>query len=224
MSNFRATMDVQSKKLVEGFSLPESRQPFRYCGANEELSKMWGEFVSSTAAFDVKCDLTFRQVRIVMSPPLLGSIRIEQEMFLTEALAVSNISQFCERMNTACYRKSYKRYNKRLSVVSAIEGGFRESRFLGNGNGAIYAPSNTRKRIHAHLLLSRPIHIPYKDFQTLIIKNWIATRWGYVKCNIEQIKSVSRAAKYGVKLSLDSLDLQNTFFNEDREYAQNAPV
>ena len=125
MSNFRATMDTQSKKLVERFSLPENEQPFRYCRLDEENADAWGMFVSNhdMADFDVKADLSLKQVRKVLSPPLWGTIPISQKMYITEALAVANISQFCERLNNACYKKAYKRYGKRVSIVSAVEGG-----------------------------------------------------------------------------------------------------
>jgi len=217
MSNFRAEMDTQSKNLVNCFSLLEDTQPFRHYGTDGELPEIWGEFVSSAADFDVKCDLTFRQVRNVMSPPLLGSIVSSQKMYLTEALAIANISQFCERMNNACYRKSYKRYGKRISVVSAIEGGRREVRYVDNYGKINYRKIKTNKRLHAHLLLSRPSHIDYYDFRNLVSKNWYATRWGYDEMVIEQINSVSRSAKYGVKVSMDNLDTTNTIFYREKQ-------
>ena len=48
MSNIRATMDTQPKKiLVEIFSLPENEQLFRYCRLVEENAEAWGVFVSN---------------------------------------------------------------------------------------------------------------------------------------------------------------------------------
>ena len=69
---------------------------------------------------------------------------------------------------------------------------------------------DTGKKIHAHLILSRPKHIPYDDFERLIMDNWLATKWGLWINRIEMIGSLKGAAKYQVKTSLDALDLQNT--------------
>jgi len=219
MSNFRATMDTQSKKLVNlvnCFSVPGTTQPFRHMSSAEKNADEWGAFISNKD-FDVKADLTLKQMRMVLSPPLWGTIPISQKMFITEALAVANISQFCERLNNACYKKAYKRYGKRVSVVSAIEGGWREVRYVDNYGKVNYRKKYTGKRLHAHLLLSRPNHICYGDFQILIRKNWMATRWGYTRSHIEQINSTYRSAKYGVKVSMDNLDTTNTIFYQGKQ-------
>ena len=126
MSNFRAMMDTQPNSffLVKLFSLPENEQPFRYCRLDEENAEAWGVFVSNydTANFDLKGDLSLKQMRKILSPPIWGTIPISQKMYITEGLAIANISQFCERLNNACYKKAYKRYGKRVSIVSAVKG------------------------------------------------------------------------------------------------------
>ncbi len=74
-------------------------------------------------------------------------------------------------------------------------------------------PYDADKRMHAHLLLQLPPHMLFDAFVQLVRKCWFDTDWGYYETNIEMIKSQYHSAKYNVKTSLDSLDLQNTFFN-----------
>lgn len=206
MTDFRATQDAASKKLVNRFSLPVG-MPFSYARKNQ-LKDAWGEFVSNNADVDVRADLTFKQVREVITPPILGRIQTTDKVFLTHALAVANISQFCERLNYACYKHAYKRYGKRLNIVSAIEGGrrdWRENRL----------PCDSEKRIHTHLLLQLPSHITFRDFSALVWKCWIATDFGYTNGKIAMIKTKYHSAKYNVKTTPDSLDLENTFLTTE---------
>ena len=206
MTDFRAAMDKSSKKLVHRFSLPMGL-PFSYAKKNH-LTDAWGEFVSNDANVDVRADLTFKQVREVNTPPIYGHIQTTERCFLTHSLAVGNIAQFCERLNYACYKHAYKRYGKRLDIVSAIEGGrgdWRENR----------SNKDVEKRFHAHLLLQLPKHIDYDDFSTLIKKCWFGTDWGYVEGKIEKIKSKYRSAAYNAKTTIDAVDLENTFIRTE---------
>ena len=205
MTDFRARQDASSKKLLSRFSLPMG-MPYTYA-RKDRLAEAWGEFVSNDADVDVRADLTFKQCREVQSPPVYGSVETTQKVFLTHALAVANISQFCERLNYACYKHAYKRYGKRINIVSALEGGradgLRENR-----------PSYDReKRLHTHLLLQLPSHMLFDDFQALIWKSWLGTDFGYVEGKIEPIKTKYHSASYNVKTTLDAIDLENTYFN-----------
>ena len=211
MRDFRATQDALSKKLLNRFSLPVGL-PFTYARKNQ-LTDAWGEFVSNDADVDVRADLTFKQMREVETPPLYGQMQTTQRVFLTHALAVANISQFCERLNYACYRHAYKRYGKRINVVSAIEGGrgdWRENR----------SSSDMDKRFHTHLLLQLPAHLPFDDFSALVWKCWLGTEWGYGEGKIAMIKTKYHSAAYNVKTTLDAIDLQNTHFNTDSRATQ----
>ena len=114
MNDFRTIQNASSKKLVSRFSIPLDL-PFTFARKNQ-LTDAWGEFVSTNADVDVRADLTFKQMREVETPPLYGQMKTAQRVFLTHALAVVNISQFCERLNYACYRHAYKRYGKRINV------------------------------------------------------------------------------------------------------------
>ena len=57
-------------------------------------------FVSNhdTENFEVKADLSVKQMGKVFSPPLWGTIPISQNIYKTDALAVGNISPFCDRL------------------------------------------------------------------------------------------------------------------------------
>lgn len=211
MNDFRATQDDISQRLLRRFSVPMGL-PFSYARKNH-LTDAWSEFVSNDADVDVRADLTLKQMREVETPPLYRQMQTTEKVFLTHALVVANISQFCERLNYACYRHAYKRYGKRINVVSAIEGGrgdWRENR----------PSSDMDKRFHIHLLLQLPAHIPFDDFSALVWKCWLGTDWGYSEGKIAMIKTKYHSAAYNVKTTLDAIDLQNTHFNTERRATQ----
>lgn len=210
MTTFREKMDAEGDKLVNlvnSFSLPTYQKPYRRWSKKERLADAWSEFVSNKA-LDVRADLTFKQVRDVYSAPILGLPQTNNRVSLTYELAMANIAMFCERLNYACYKHAYKRYGKRLEIVSAIEGGkddWRENRFT----------RDKEKRLHTHILLQLPKHIDFDDFATLIRKHWFATEWGYVENKVERIKSKYRCARYNTKTTPDAIDLENTFFRTE---------
>lgn len=211
MTDFRAELETSSKKLVKRFSLPMGL-PYSYARKNQ-LTDAWGEFVSNEADVDVRADLTFKQVREVPTPPLYGHLQTTNRVFLTYALAVANIGQFCERLNYACYKHAYKRYGKRLNVVSAIEGGkedWRDNR----------VSTDADKRLHTHLLLQLPSHLPFSDFSALVWKCWFGTDWGYSEGKIQMIKTKYHSAAYNVKSTLDAIDLENTFLTTESRATQ----
>ncbi len=45
MSNFRAKMEAQSKKLVERFSLPFDKLPFTHLNHTDKMSAGWCQLV-----------------------------------------------------------------------------------------------------------------------------------------------------------------------------------
>jgi len=210
MTTFRERMDAEGDKLVNlvnSFSLPTYQKPYRRWSKKERLVDAWSAFVSNKE-LDIRADLTFKQVRDVYSAPILGLPQTKNRVSLTHALAMANIAMFCERLNYACYKHAYKRYGKRLEIVSAIEGGrgdWRENR----------SNKDVEKRFHAHLLLQLPKHIDYDDFSTLIKKCWFGTDWGYVEGKIEKIKSKYRSAAYNAKTTIDAVDLENTFIRTE---------
>jgi len=210
MSDFTDTMAEQSKTLLSRFSLPldvgfvYTHQP--------ALKNGWvDDVVMKHPELSVKADLTFRHAINEAPVPIMDAIPVKPSRhFITHGDAVINIAQFVARMNYACYKNAFRRYGKRLSIVSAIEGGnIRQTRRSSNGRTTEYDYA-TGIHIHAHLLLSRPTHIPYDEFEKMIGENWLATKWGLYRRRVEPIRSLKGVAKYQVKSSLDALDLQNT--------------
>lgn len=218
MSYFTDTMAEQSKILLSRFSLPLD-VGFEYTH-QPALKNGWvDDVVMKHPELSVKADLTFRHAINETPAPIMDGCRglrvpnkpvKPSRRFITHGDAIINIAQFVERLNYACYKNAYRRYGKKLSIVSAIEGG-NISKTISSSNGRKteydYA---TGKHIHAHLILSRPTHILYDDFEKLIAETWLATKWGLYRRRIEPIKSLKGVAKYQVKSSLDALDLQNT--------------
>jgi len=208
MSDLRKRMESGSKRMsdiVASFSL-QPTMPFSYYG-KEKLASAWGSFVADNVEVDVKCDLTFRKCIETTSPPVLGRKQITENIYITEALAVVNISFFLERLNYACYKHAYKRYGKRLNVIAYIEGGDNDLR----ENTSI---ADVDKRLHTHLLLQRPSHIIFDDFKVLVLRCWNDTPWGYLQHEIEEIKTIKGSSKYGVKSGMDNIDLTNTYYDD----------
>ncbi len=204
MTDFRDMQETQSRNLLKGFSLPLGL-PFSYVRKNQHADA-WGSYISNRANVDVRADLTFKQGREMETPPLYGHLQTKRLVLLTHALAVANVYQFCERLNYACYKHAYKRYGKRLHIVSAIEGGKRDWR-------ANRPYHDIDKRLHAHLLLQLPKHIHFDDFSKLVWQCWLGTEWGYDEGKIAKIKSKYHSATYNMKNALDAIDLENTYLD-----------
>ena len=173
----------------------------------EVYSNSWGNFVKENVKVDVRCDLTMRKCIESNSNDVFGVPATRYKTYITEAIAYDNIGQFCDRLNYASYKHAYKRYGKRLNIVSAVEGGDADLRENGFDN-------DKGKRLHAHLLLQQPSHIDFDTFKTLIIRHWINTPWGYNQHNIEEIKTIKGSAKYNTKSTMDNADLKNTYFDD----------
>ena len=209
MSNFRNQLDFQSKQLVKRFSTKPVFS-LKYSGdyhRNEYSKEEWCKFVEKNANLDIRADLTFKQSIEEYSAPVLGVKLVRNRVPITEDLALINIAQFMNRLNYASYKNAYRRYGKRLEIISGIEGGrcfYRDNRFR---------HKEESKRLHAHLLIQKPKHIPFEIFKGMILQNWYATDWGYYEANVELIDSIKGSAKYQVESSLDSLDLKNTFIS-----------
>jgi hypothetical protein len=144
----------------------------------------------------IRADLTFRQ-------------RIDnEETTITEDIAKKNIADFMKQLNRAVYKTAHKRFNKRLNVISIIEGGDIRRR---------YTPNNfdKDKRIHAHILLERPSFISDYNYIKMIEKFWRQTRWAYDVHKIEPIRTLIGSAKYNVKAGLDNVDMRNTYLTSE---------
>jgi len=199
MTDFRNKMEMQSKKLLRRFS-------DRYQLPMDMVAKFaWTNFVKKNADVDIRADLTFKQSREVYAAPILGLAGVKKRECLNEDIARINIAQFITRLNYASYKHAFKRYGKKLDMVVSLEG----------GKGILrdnLSEMNMGKRIHAHILIQMPAHIPFDQFKIMILDNWYATDWGYYENNIELIKSPHGSAAYQTKDSFDCIDLHNTHF------------
>ena len=205
MSAFRTEMESKGRTLVNRFSAQPL--PFRHYTAKDKFINSWKDYIGNEHTnISVRADLTFKRSKRVFLPAVGSSPESSIVHKITEGDAVLNIESFCNRLNYASYKHAYKRYGKRLSVISCIEGGRKSLR----ENTPQY---DADKELHCHLLLERPKHIEYEDFESLIIKLWLDTEWGNTQHYIKPIKNLFASAKYNVKSSLDSLDLSNTYLN-----------
>lgn len=209
MTDFRNQLELQSKQLLKRFSL-EPVFSWKYSGdyhRNECSKEEWSKFVEKNANLDIRADLTFKQSIEEYSAPILGATQTKRRVPITEDIAYMNIAQFMNRLNYASYKNAYRRFGKRLEIISGIEGGrclYRDKRFR---------EKEQYKRLHAHLLIQKPKHISFETFKVMILQNWYATDWGYYEHKIELINSIRGSGNYQVESSLDSLDLKNTFIN-----------
>ncbi len=229
MSDFRHQLKKQSKKLLKSFSAEpvfSMKHPGDY-HRNNRSKEEWCRFVERNANVDVRADLTFKQsIEMALDPllrerlefdeeysalpfpePVLETNQVKRWVRITEDAALTNISQFMNRLNYAAYKSAYRRYGKRLEIISGIEGG---ERFYRDNKVSI---GEKEKHLHAHLLIQQPAHINFERFKGMILYNWWLTDWGDFQSNVERIKSIRGSAKYQVKSSMDSLDLKNTFIN-----------
>ena len=205
MSDFRQMMEQKGKTLVNRFS--NQALPFHHYGGKTSLINEWKDFIGNGHKnISIRADLTFKRSRKIYPPSIGNHISYARVHKITEGDAVVNIASFCNRLNYASYKHAYKRYGCRLDIISCIEGGRNLLREKTPDGDAI-------KELHCHLLLERPKHISYKDFELLIKKLWMDTEWGNTQHYIEPIRNLYASAKYNVKSSLDSLDLTNTYLN-----------
>ena len=205
MSDFRQTMEKNNRMLENGFS--NQPLPFHHYEGKKSLINAWKDFVGNEHKnISVRADLTFKRSRKVYHPSIGRQEPYAQVLRITEGDAVMNIGAFCNRLNYASYKHAYKRYGRRLDVISCIEGGRKQLREKMPDGDAF-------KEMHCHLLLERPNHISYTDFEILVKKLWMDTEWGNTQHYIKPIRNLYASAKYNVKSSLDSLDLTNTYLN-----------
>lgn len=209
MSDFRATMKNKDRELKKRLPMPSlpPLNPYSYYG-RQVLADAWGRHISKKVNVDIRVDLTFRQAIDVMSAPVLGVKKTQERIFINEGYAILNITAFLNRLNYACFKHAYKRYGKRLEVFSCIHGGDVDLR-----EGV--PQSDMGKRLHTHILLELPNHLEFATFKLLIEKYWKGTSWGYDVNYIEQIHSHFGSARYNAGFTQDSIDCQNTNFDNE---------
>lgn len=166
-----------------------------------KLQKHFSNFIKSKAICDVICDLTLKQSIDEYSPPVLNASNHRKKIFITEQLASANIIQFANRLNYRVYKNAYKRFNKRLDIVSCIEGGKKDFR---------HTHGDENKRLHVHLSIQRPSHVSYINFEKMILEEWVRTEWGYYNNVVRRYDDTKDYARYQTKYGLDSIDLNST--------------
>jgi hypothetical protein len=155
--------------------------------------------IRDNASLDVIADMTFKQA--IPSPYYKNT-----KQLITEDIASQNIAMFLDRLNYKVYKSAYKRYDKKLEVITAIEGGkgiLRENR----------KKTDLNKRFHVHFLLEQPRHFDFDTFKKIIMNCWHDTPWAYSRNVIEPLESKTARLFYSTKTSVDCVDLNNTHFN-----------
>lgn len=210
MSSFKNKQRRHSSKVLTHFSVSPVLDGVRMFSKEEEMLNAWSREVCNNAKLHIKCDLTMKQ-RVELFCP---SPYAENKMFINESLAFANVGQFAERLNYKIYKNAYRRYNKKLDILAAVEGGTYELRDKPKRDKGY-------KRFHAHLLIQLPDHLYMRFdgkgsvfceemFMDIIREEWNATMFGYDEHKIEPIENKFRAVKYCGKDNLDSISMEHT--------------
>jgi len=123
MSVFRHQQEVSSKRLMSNmrqksaaYALPPA-DAFSYQG-KMKLASFWGDYVNhqthyadNNIKFNVRADLTLKQGRQFYST----DHNCYDNVYISEAIAVYNISEFLNKLNYDCYKHAYKRYGKKIN-------------------------------------------------------------------------------------------------------------
>ena len=169
------------------------------------LTDAWGEYVSEVGKddFHIRADLTFRRGMMVNVAASAATPSVRYYKSISEDIAYQTISSFMNRMNYHAYKNAYKRYGKKLRVLSAVEGGKKDLRENTKS-------SDDDKNLHAHILLEKPAHMSFQQMHDAIVKHWCVLPWCDVVNQIEPLQTLRGSAGYNAKSSTDSIDLRNT--------------
>ena len=105
---------------------------------------------------------------------LLNNIKVRQPTSLTltskqwtkedgrldEMKLSRDLTHFLNRVNYQIFRKGFTRYQKRLGVISVLEGG-------------------GLKHLHCHLTIEQPQNLDFQDFEEVIRSCWSKSKFGY---------------------------------------------
>ena len=169
--------DTETGTRKKCFSLPPEN-PNLYSSKNI-MKSAWGDFINEVGAgkLHIRADLTFQKGMMMNTPAVGGKPSTRFYQSINEDIARHTISTFLDRLNYAAYKHAYKRYGKRLCVVSAIEGGktsLRQNTYTNDRD----------KHIHAHLMLELPEHMIFADMYAAITKHWYALEWSNIVSQI----------------------------------------
>jgi len=192
MLDFRSKLERQSKRFMVRFSSVCSPLPVKLY--KQKIS--WINFIEDYSNISVVCDMTFKQYNSYLCP-LTNTTKYET---ISEGLAQSNCINFANRINYKIYKNAYKRFGKKLDMVSVVEGGKKDLRN--------YATEH--KKLHAHIGIEKPDHISFADFKNIIHECWTETIWGSYIQKITKLKSINGFSNYQIKDSLESIVLNAT--------------
>lgn len=114
---------------------------------------------------------------------------------ISKTVASDNFKRFLNILNGMVFRKSAKRYNKRIKVVGVME-------------------RTDTKHLHYHAVIDCPKEFKGNDFEATIKEAWAKTLWAHeqvhVKSNIDQgwIRYITKLRdKYSVTDAVDWINV-----------------
>jgi len=110
--------------------------------------------------------LTMKQSVRVNSEIRTGSFRFN----IDEDAASQNMRHFLNRINTSILGSAFSRYGKRLLAVPIYE-------------------YDDNENLHYHLLIKVPNHISKTQLQSLVLSNWMKTKWGLWQIDLQETYS-----------------------------------
>ena len=110
--------------------------------------------------------LTMKQCLRVMSEDRTGTFAFH----IDEDAASQNMRHFLNRINKTILGSAFTRYGKRLQTVPSYEYG-------------------DNKHLHYHLLIKVPNHISEAQLHSLLLTNWMKTKWGLWQIDLQETYS-----------------------------------
>ena len=113
--------------------------------------------------------------------------------------STTNTKHFFNRLNQLIYKNSYRRFNKRIKSFVVMEG-------------------TSKVRHHLHMILNQPKHLEFTEFNYLIYRSWIDTKYGYKMRDFQKVYSTNGWLNYITKRRtktdfLSSIDWENSYLD-----------
>ena len=150
------------------------------------MSRVIGDMqIFSTNHWHSICDLTLtlKQARKLAVPSGSPFIKSKHSWVAgDEHQYKKTFNLFMSLLNRAVYGAAYRRYNKRLRVISVLE--------------------KKNERWHFHVAIEPPAHLSTKDFENLVLEIWSKqTDWGYNENKVRYGTHANWIDSYMLKLS-----------------------
>lgn len=136
----------------------------------------------------IRADLTMKKARWEKNK----SGEVVRWIKIDENAAKRNTSIWLDRLNGRVYGNAYKRFDKKLDVLTVIE------------------KNKDDKRLHVHALIECPEWMSRDKMVMLIDKCWDRSPWSYVEREITEIDTIRGSLFYNLKNGSDGADLDNT--------------